>query len=110
MKIFYTDTAIKDLDRLRDFIAIKNPLAANNIAIRLKQAIERLIYFPQLGREVKKNSERSVRELVTGDYIIRYLLLEQEIHVLKVWHGREHRISIPNLCNPSKYVVQEPTI
>jgi len=31
------------------------------------------------------------RELIVGDYIVRYLANEEEIYILRIWHGREHR-------------------
>ena len=42
MKLIFTKSAQMDLIRLREFIASKNPQAANRIAQRLKKAIEQL--------------------------------------------------------------------
>jgi len=92
MKIFYTHNAIKDLKRLYDFIAKENPRAAAEVAAKLRQAIKRLLDFPMLGKEVKSNEKSaSLRDLVTGKYIIRYALLKHEIHILRVWHSKEER-------------------
>jgi toxin ParE1/3/4 len=92
MKIFYTHNAIKDLQRLYGFIANENPIAAAEVSARLRQAIKRLIDFPMLGREIKSGGKTvSLRDLVTGKYIIRYAFLKHEIHILRIWHGKEDR-------------------
>lgn len=90
MKILYTYNAINDLDRLRSFIAKDSQKAAYAIQERISQAIERLESFPSLGKKVKnKKSTVSLRDLITGSYIIRYALLGSEIHILRIWHGKE---------------------
>lgn len=95
MKIFYTCHAIKDLTRLRDFIAKENPKIATEISEQIIQAIMKLLDFPLLGREVKNGDEclDSIRELVANKYIIRYMVLNnKEIHVLRVWHNKENSL------------------
>jgi len=92
MKILYTQQAIHDLQRLRDFIAFDNTKAAFNASERLRHAIKQLIDFPTLGKLIKNESKSlSVRDLFTGKYLIRYALLANEIHILRIWHTREHR-------------------
>ncbi len=92
MKILYTENAIHDLQRLHDFLVSHNPHAAQEISNRLRQAVNRLLDFPMLGGEVK-NSDLipSLRDLVTGKYIIRYMSLTSEIHILRIWHNKEER-------------------
>ena len=90
MKILYTHQAIGDLERLYQFIAKHSPNAATEISTKIKQAIKRLLDFPMLGKEIKSTEKSpSIRDLITGNYIIRYALLKHEIHILRVWHGKE---------------------
>lgn len=92
MKVFYTHQSRNDLIRLRDFIAQENPTAAAEIAKKLQQAIHQLTHFPHLGKAVKgHHNKTSMRDLVTGKYVIRYLALHNEIHILRIWHGKEDR-------------------
>ncbi|WP_413175350.1 hypothetical protein [Anabaena azotica] len=35
--------------------------------------------------------ECNVRELVTGDYVVRYLRFNNVIFILRIWHGKEFR-------------------
>jgi len=92
MRISYTPESIIDLKRLREFIAEKNPQAAQHIAISILQGISQLKTFPYLGIEVTlAPNPEMVRDLVIGNYIVRYLLRSTEINILRVWHHKENR-------------------
>lgn len=93
MKIFYTRQAIADLERLHNFIAKDNPFAAAAIAAKLLHAVRKLKNFPAIGRKVivQQSTPAALREIISGKYVIRYLILEKEIHILRVWHGKENR-------------------
>ena len=91
MKLEYTAEAVGDLTRLREFIAIHDPAAAERIAIHLQGGINSLLNHPKLGHPVTYAPEpESLRDLAIGDYIVRYLLLESRILVLRIWHQREN--------------------
>ena len=90
MRLGFTPEAIGDLQRLRAFIAEKNPAAAARIAERLVTGIDRLTTFPALGRPVDQAPDpERIRDLILGDYTVRYLLLDSAILVLRLWHQRE---------------------
>lgn len=90
MKLVYTDDAIDDLKRLREFIAVHNPMAAAKIASELVGKIELLPDFPEIGAPVEMAPvPDSVRDMVFGKYIVRYSVHASIIIVLRVWHGLE---------------------
>lgn len=89
MILQFTRSAQNDLERLRDFIAQNNPSAARRISQRLKNAITRLLDHPEMGVVVEEVEE--ARDLVHGDYIVRYTLLENTVMILRIWHGKEDR-------------------
>ena len=90
MKLIYTPESIEDLKRLREFIAIKNPQVASKIGNTLLTSIRKLKDFPRLGVEVNAApNPEIIRDLVVGNYIARYLVLESAIHILRVWHHKE---------------------
>jgi len=91
MKIVYTPEAIEDLTRLREFIEVKNPLAAKKVATSLVEGIKKLKRFPQIGVEVSQApNPELVRDLILGDYIVRYLILDKTINILRLWHHKEN--------------------
>ncbi len=93
MKISYSPESIGDLIRLREFIEIKNPQAAQKIARSLNEGISQLKIFPFLGIEVELAPEpEKIRDLIVGNYIARYLLHSKQIYILRIWHHKEERL------------------
>jgi len=89
MKFAFTQSAQQDLRRLREFIAKHNARAAARIAQRLATNMRGLLTQPNMGTTVDELP--GVRELVSGDYIIRYIPLETDIVILRIWHEKEQR-------------------
>lgn len=91
MKLVYTDDAIKDLKRLREFIARHNAIAASKVAAELLAKIELLQKFPQMGSPVQMAPiPNGIRDMVFGNYVVRYSLHTTTIIVLRIWHGLEN--------------------
>lgn len=89
MRIVYSPESIEDLKRLREFIAVKNEPAAGRIAASLLDAISKLKGFPQVGTVVKAAKSQLIRDLFVDDYIVRYLISEKSIYILRIWHQKE---------------------
>ena len=89
MRVLFTHSAQKDLVRLRDFIAEKNPHAAKQVSRRLVTSIRRLADQPSMGVDVEEIP--GTQDLIAGGYIVRYAILEEEIYILRIWHGKEDR-------------------
>lgn len=89
MKLKFSESAVRDLIRLREFIAENNPQAAERVSLRLRQSIGKLVLYPDIGRSVPDCE--NVRELIAGNYVVRYLREEDTIFVLRIWYGKEFR-------------------
>jgi plasmid stabilization system protein ParE len=89
MTLIFSARARDDLVRLREFIADKNPQAAQRVARVLRTAIGRLITHPHLGRPVEDLP--ACRDLVAGAYVVRYRVMDDAVEVIRVWHGKENR-------------------
>jgi len=91
-RLIYAASAVDDLLRLRDFIARNDPTAAARIGSELIKRIEALHTFPKLGKPVDMAPDpESVRDMVFGNYVVRYALKSGTVAVLRVWHGLEAR-------------------
>lgn len=87
MKLVYTDEAIEDLKRLREYIAIHNSSAAAKIARELVGKIELLLDFPRIGTSIEMTPVAdSIRDMVFGKYVVRYSVHTSAIIILRVWH------------------------
>jgi len=92
MNTRYSLEAVEDLRRLREFIEENNPAAAQRAAAAILKGLSQLKSFPLLGTKVSRApNPESVRDLVIGDYLARYLVHEKEIYVLRIWHQKENR-------------------
>lgn len=90
MRLVYTDDAIEDLKRLREFIEAHNPSAAAKIAAELVEKTEQLPDFPKMGTPVEMAPvPETFRDMVFGKYVARYSLHASAIIILRVWHGLE---------------------
>ncbi len=89
MKLQFTAKALEDLERLHEFVAKKNPAAADRIRDHLLTSFQTLLEQPMGGKPVKS---LPVRQWVAGDYVIRYLIENgQSLIIVRIWHGREDR-------------------
>ena len=92
MRLIYTEEAVADLKRLRDFIAEKNPSAAGKVAAELIKRIDGIRTFPQMGWGVGKAPDPEiVRDFAFGKYVVRYAVHAKAIAILRIWHHLEHR-------------------
>ncbi len=91
MKVKYSLESIDDLQRVVEFIEVKNPYAARRIAIDLQEGVEKLKQFPKVGLPVLKAADQDViRDLYITNYTVRYLITDEVIYVLRVWHNKEN--------------------
>ena len=92
MKLEISEIATLDLKRLKTFISIKSPIAANRMAMKLAKGIRSLLKYPEIGKEVKKASNPEItRDVFILDYHIRYSYTKTLLVVLRIWHQREDR-------------------
>ncbi|MBM4200137.1 MAG: type II toxin-antitoxin system RelE/ParE family toxin [Gammaproteobacteria bacterium] len=92
MKLIYSVDAVNDLIRLRSFIEEKSPAAAARIAEELVKRIDSLLQYPEMGHSVALAPEpKSIRDMVFGDYVVRYIPRGEVLIVLRIWHHYENR-------------------
>jgi plasmid stabilization system protein ParE len=91
-QVIYAPGAIRDLQRLREFLRPKNPVAAKRAADTIIKALQVLGLQPQIGRPVE-NMPDQFREWVVdfGDsgYVARYRFDGDAVTILAVRHQKE---------------------
>jgi plasmid stabilization system protein ParE len=92
MRIWWTVNAADDVHRLHLFLASVAPEAAVQVIRSLTAAPDRLLGYPRLGAPVDGFEPRDVRRLIVGRYEMRYEVRDDEIVILRIWHGRERRV------------------
>lgn len=89
IEVKYSPESIADLQRLVEFVELKNPYAARRIAIDLQEGVSKLKQFPQIGLPVAKAFDpEKIRDLYISAYTVRYLINENTIYILRVWQNK----------------------
>ena len=91
MRVIWTSKASSDLARLHQFLAEVNPRAAVAVVRKLIAAPHGLASAPHRGERLAAYAPREIRRILAGDDEVRYEIVDQTIHVLRIWHTREDR-------------------
>lgn len=90
--VIFAPAAIRDLERLREFLRTKNPQAAKRAGEAISQGVRILGLQPHLGRSVEDLPEEFREWLIDfGDsgYVARYRLDGEAVVILALRHQRE---------------------
>ncbi len=87
MKVHWTNTAIRHLDGIHDYIAKDSPIYAKQQVDRLTRRSEQIAAFPQSGRMVPEFKREDIREVIEGPYRLIYVIKTDQIDILSVFHG-----------------------
>lgn len=93
--VVWSRSALADLDRQYQFLKDQNPDAAIRAVQVITQAGKSLSQSPQRGTPTA--SAPGLRKLRVpfgkSGYLLHYTLLEDEVLILRVYHGRQNRPS-----------------
>ena len=94
MNLVWLPEARDDIERLFEFLLSRDAEAAEGAMRTIRAGAQKLLEFPRAGRPLDDETGR--REFFipfgVGAYVLRYLILEEQIVVIRVWHSREKRV------------------
>ena len=101
-KIFLSDGALSDLERIVAYIAPQNPVAAERMGNQLLDAALSLHTFPERGRVVPEFRRPELREIIFRSYRIIYRVnqSDQSLEIVRFWHGARGFPQIPRGGEP----------
>lgn len=91
-QVRYAPGAIRDLQRLRDFLRPKNPAAAVQAGKAIKESVRILGHQPHIGRPVDDLPDEYREWTIDfGDsgYVARYRIDDDAVTILAVRHQKE---------------------
>ncbi len=97
-RINWTNQALGDLQAIGDFIGRDAPTFSQIFVDKVFETVERLENFPRSGRIVPEINQDKIREIILGSYRVVYLLDEDEVNILTVFHA-SRLLSISDLEN-----------
>lgn len=86
VKIIWTQLALADLKNIHDYISTESPVYANRMIEKLIAKVTLLNSFPESGRIVPEFEQKSIRELIEGNYRIVYKIHPDHIGIARVHH------------------------
>lgn len=86
-RVNWTSQALSDLEAIGDFIARDAPSFAQIFVNKVFLSVERLENFPYSGRIVPEISQDNIREIIFGSYRIVYLVNNEEVNILTIFHS-----------------------
>jgi plasmid stabilization system protein ParE len=88
-KVFLSEEALSDLERVVAYIAPHNPAAAERMGNQLLDAALSLYRLPERGRVVPEFRRRELREIIFRSYRIIYRVnnLDHSVEIVRLWHG-----------------------
>jgi addiction module RelE/StbE family toxin len=86
VKIIWTQLALADLKNIHDYISIESRVYANRMIEKLIARVTLLNSFPESGRIVPEFEQKSLRELIEGNYRIIYKIHPDHIGIARVHH------------------------
>jgi len=87
--VHWTETAIKHLTALYQYIAQDSPLYAQRVADKIIRRSEQIAVFPQSGRQVPEYNAPDIREIIEPPYRLIYRIKAEQIDMLAVIHGAQ---------------------
>lgn len=89
-QVVWTERALNSLVEIAQFIARDSPEFAPAFVARIVQAVDRVAFFPLLGRQVPEFGDETLREVIFQNYRIVYRIDGDSVGVVVVRHGAMH--------------------
>ncbi len=91
-RLVWSDNALRDLARLREFLAVKSRSAAQRAISRIRLGVRPLARDPEIGRLIEympPDYREWIVEFGRGAYVVRYQIVGDKVIVMAIRHGRE---------------------
>jgi len=89
VKVVWSPLAVDRVSEIAEYIALDNPMAAENWVDSVFDSVNRLENFPNSGRIIPEIQLKEFRELILGNYRIIHRVEEKQVSVLTVRSGWE---------------------
>jgi plasmid stabilization system protein ParE len=89
MRLRYTAKARVQLTAARDYIRIRNPIAARNFLNKAARRLRQLTIFPGIGHIIPEAPDGVHRQIVVAQYRFFYRLEGDTVLIVAVWHGKQ---------------------
>jgi addiction module RelE/StbE family toxin len=97
VKVKWTDFALENLIAIGDYIEKDSYFYAQRVVSNLFSSVDILEQHPLAGRVVPEFNNRSIRELIRGNYRVVYKLVSEiDIDIITVHHSARLLSNLPD--------------
>ena len=91
MELAFTDEAIDDLEFIHHFLLELDVINHQAIVENIIIAANKLLVFPRIGVPVQHAETLDLmRDYFYEKYVLRYLITDTHIFILRIWHQKEN--------------------
>ena len=87
VEIEWSPTAQNDLNEIIDYIAQDSLEYALSFLDQVREKVEKLINFPNIGRKVPELDDPKIRELLLRNYRLIYRVSNIKVQLVRIIHG-----------------------
>ena len=84
MTVRWSQTALRDLESLHEFVSEDRPSAATEMVERILSGIDALSRHPEMGR---KGRVPGTRELIISPYVVAYRMKDGVVELIAIIHS-----------------------
>ena len=86
-QLWWSLQALRDLEGIREYIALDSSRYADLVVERIIAAVERLRAFPESGRVVPERDDPQIREVIVRPYRVVYRHRKGEVEIATVFRA-----------------------
>lgn len=86
-KIIWFKLAVKDLQKIHEYISLDSEYYANRFVNQLITRVDQLIEHPECGRIIPEKANPNYREIIHGNYRMFYRIQRKQIQILRIHHS-----------------------
>jgi len=83
-QVIWTEPALTDLNKIAEYIALDNIVAARKLVEKVFSTVERLEQFPESGRVPPELEHSRYREIIVGPCRVFYRCDQNKVYILYV--------------------------
>jgi addiction module RelE/StbE family toxin len=87
VKVIWTQRSLKDLEDIGEYIAQDSVKYSKRTLEKIIATASLIEINPLMGRIVPETNEKSIRELIKGNYRIIYQIREKATFILTIYHS-----------------------
>ncbi len=75
------------MNKIHEYISKDNPVAAQKVVEGIYEKVQILKTYPEIGQKYREESEIEIRIILHGHYRIAYIIKNDIIEILGIFHG-----------------------